>query len=65
MAGVLFGLESGMVRGPYAGRQLGQALIVYAHVRLRLQRQAIDTLGDALSAEDDDRDDPPAAAVVR
>ncbi len=38
---------------------------VYAHVRLRLQRQAIDTLGNALSRADDGSDDPPAAAVVR
>ncbi|WP_329545887.1 integrase [Streptomyces sp. NBC_01356] len=30
---------------------------VYPHLRLRLQRQAIDTLGNALG--------PPAAAVVR
>lgn len=28
LAGVLPGLGSGMVRGPYAGRQLGQALIL-------------------------------------
>ncbi|SCK13841.1 hypothetical protein YW7DRAFT_00879 [Streptomyces sp. AmelKG-E11A] len=38
---------------------------VYAHVRLRLQRQAIDTLGDALGLTDDDPNDPPAAALVR
>ncbi|MEU6263197.1 hypothetical protein [Saccharopolyspora shandongensis] len=38
---------------------------VYAHVRLRLQRQAIDTLGNALGLTDDDPDDPPAVAVVR
>ncbi|MEU2798156.1 tyrosine-type recombinase/integrase [Streptomyces sp. NPDC007117] len=40
---------------------IGVTAGVYAHVRLRLQRQAIDTLGDALGAHDD----PPAAAVVR
>ncbi|EFL43292.1 tyrosine-type recombinase/integrase [Streptomyces griseoflavus] len=45
---------------------LGHAHIgVYAHVRLRLQRQAIDTLGNSLSRADDDNDDPPTAAVVR
>ncbi|GAA1332439.1 hypothetical protein GCM10009660_06920 [Catellatospora bangladeshensis] len=38
---------------------------VYAHVRLRLQRQAIDTLNHALGPTDDDPDDPPATAVVR
>ncbi|WP_432707524.1 tyrosine-type recombinase/integrase [Nocardiopsis ansamitocini] len=45
---------------------LGHARIgVYAHVRLRLQRQAIDALGNALSPTDGDRNDPPTAAVVR
>jgi site-specific recombinase XerD len=45
---------------------LGHAHIgVYTHVRLRLQRQAIDTLGDALGLADDDPNDPPAAALVR
>ncbi|MGW8506952.1 tyrosine-type recombinase/integrase [Streptomyces sp. CLCI03] len=43
---------------------IGVTAGVYAHVRLRLQRQAIDTLGNALGAHDD-ADDPPAAAVVR
>ncbi|KUN75819.1 tyrosine-type recombinase/integrase [Streptomyces griseoruber] len=40
---------------------IGVTAGVYAHVRLRLQRQAIDTLGDALGPTDD----PPAAATVR
>lgn len=40
---------------------IGVTAGVYAHVRLRLQRQAIDTLGDALGPTDD----PPAAAAVR
>jgi hypothetical protein len=45
---------------------LGHAHIgVYAHARLRLQRQAIDTLGTALDQADDGPDDPPTAAVVR
>ncbi|MGW5586378.1 tyrosine-type recombinase/integrase [Streptomyces sp. NPDC003857] len=44
---------------------IGVTAGVYAHVRLRLQRDAIDTLGDALSQSDDDPDDPPAATVVR
>lgn len=38
---------------------------VYAHVRLRLQRQAIDTLGNALRPTGNDPDDPLATAVVR
>ncbi|UNZ16682.1 site-specific integrase [Streptomyces sp. 891-h] len=44
---------------------IGVTAGVYAHVRLRLQRQAIDTLGNAFAAQDDDPDDPPVAAVVR
>ncbi|CAL9670290.1 Tyrosine recombinase XerC [Streptomyces sp. enrichment culture] len=44
---------------------IGVTAGVYAHVRLRLQRQAIDTLGAALSPTGDDPDAPPAAAVVR
>ncbi|MEU3978177.1 hypothetical protein [Streptomyces bacillaris] len=38
---------------------------VYAHVRLRLQCRAIDTLGKALGSTDDGSEDPPAASVVR
>ncbi|MCG5218075.1 site-specific integrase [Streptosporangium sp. KLBMP 9127] len=44
---------------------IGVTAGVYAHVRLRLQRQAIETLGDALGPADDAPDGPPAAAVVR
>ncbi|PZT77540.1 MULTISPECIES: tyrosine-type recombinase/integrase [unclassified Streptomyces] len=44
---------------------IGVTASVYAHVRLRLQRQAIDTLGNALSPTDDDPDDPPTVVVVR
>ncbi|WP_166029221.1 tyrosine-type recombinase/integrase [Streptomyces chilikensis] len=43
---------------------IGVTAGVYAHVRLRLQRQAIDTLGHALGTTDDP-DDPPSTAVVR
>ncbi|MFE9454567.1 tyrosine-type recombinase/integrase [Streptomyces sp. NPDC006739] len=43
---------------------IGVTAGVYAHVRLRLQRDAIDALGHALGGQDDDPDDPPAAAVV-
>ncbi|MFI1941237.1 tyrosine-type recombinase/integrase [Streptomyces purpureus] len=44
---------------------IGVTAGVYAHVRLRLQRQAIDTLGHALDQDDDGPDALPAAAVVR
>ncbi|MEV4006917.1 tyrosine-type recombinase/integrase [Actinomadura sp. NPDC049753] len=44
---------------------IGVTAGVYAHVRLRLPRDAIDTLGHALGSQEDDLDDPPAAAVVR
>ncbi|NEB94086.1 tyrosine-type recombinase/integrase [Streptomyces bauhiniae] len=44
---------------------IGVTAGVYAHVRLRLQRQAIDTLGKALGSTADGPEDPPAAAVVR
>ncbi|MEU7403618.1 MULTISPECIES: tyrosine-type recombinase/integrase [unclassified Streptomyces] len=44
---------------------IGVTAGVYAHVRLRLQRQAIDTLGNALGQGDDAHDDPRTAAAVR
>ncbi|MGW7166403.1 tyrosine-type recombinase/integrase [Streptomyces sp. NPDC054884] len=44
---------------------IGVTAGVYAHVRLRLQRDAIDALGHALGGQEDDPDDPPAAGVVR
>ncbi|GGS04796.1 hypothetical protein GCM10010269_49690 [Streptomyces humidus] len=44
---------------------IGVTAGVYAHVRLRLQRQAIDTLDSALSPTQDGTDEPPTAAVVR
>ncbi|MFE9256292.1 tyrosine-type recombinase/integrase [Streptomyces sp. NPDC006879] len=43
---------------------IGVTAGVYAHVRLRLQRQAIDTLGNALGPTGTP-DDSPTAAVVR
>lgn len=44
---------------------IGVTAGVYAHVRIRLQHQAIDTLNDALSVEDDGPGESPAAADVR
>ncbi len=44
---------------------IGVTAGIYAHVRLRLQRQAIDTLNDALSATNNAPEDPSATAAVR
>ena len=44
---------------------IGVTAGVYAHVRLRFQRQAINTLGNVLSPTGNDPDDPPVIAVVR
>ncbi|KPC70527.1 integrase [Streptomyces sp. NRRL WC-3753] len=44
---------------------IGVTATVYAHVRLRLQRQAIDTLGAALDDGHEPDEPPPAAALVR
>ncbi|MEV7514844.1 tyrosine-type recombinase/integrase, partial [Streptomyces diastaticus] len=44
---------------------IGVTAGVYTHVRLRLQRQAIDTLDGALGPVNDNPDDPPAAAGGR
>ncbi|MEV6677858.1 integrase [Streptomyces erythrochromogenes] len=46
-------------------RHIGVTAGVYAHERLRLQRQAIDTLDDALRPTGGEPDDPSAAAVLR
>lgn len=48
---------------------IGVTATVYAHVRLRLQRDAIDLLGNALrnpaeiTGEPDDGDEPPLCGV--
>nr|WSX47676.1 hypothetical protein OG409_01015 [Streptomyces sp. NBC_00974] len=44
---------------------IGVTASVYAHVRLRLQRQAIDALSGALSSTDDSPDDPPTTTIIR
>ncbi len=54
-----------MIKELLGHAHIGVTAGVYAHVRLRLQRQAMDTLGNALSPTDNDTDDPPSAAVVR
>ncbi|MFJ4436143.1 tyrosine-type recombinase/integrase [Streptomyces sp. NPDC088923] len=59
------GVELIVIKELLGHAHIGVTATVYAHVRLRLQRHAIDTLGNALAAQDDDPDDPPTAAVVR
>jgi integrase len=44
---------------------IGVTAGVYAHVRLRLQRQAIDTLGSMLAEGEDSEEPPPSAGIVR
>lgn len=44
---------------------IGVTAGVYAHVRLRLQHQAINALGDALGRSGDTPEGPPATAAVR
>ncbi|MBV6697365.1 site-specific integrase [Kitasatospora aureofaciens] len=66
------GVELVVIKELLGHAHVGVTATVYAHVRRRLQRQAIDTLGNALrrptddTAEPDDGDDPPlCAAPVR
>ncbi|MBQ0988024.1 integrase [Streptomyces sp. F63] len=54
-----------MIKELLGHAHIGVTAGVYAHVRLRLQRQAIDTLGNTLGSADDGPENPPAAAVVR
>lgn len=59
------GVDLVVIKALLGHAHIGVTAGVYAHVRLRLQRQAIDTLGNAVRSTDGDHDDPPAAAVVR
>ncbi|KPI05075.1 integrase family protein [Actinobacteria bacterium OK006] len=66
------GVELVVIKELLGHAHIGVTATVYAHVRLRLQRQAIDLLGHALngraesSPEPDGGDDPPlCAAPVR
>ncbi|MEU6120393.1 tyrosine-type recombinase/integrase [Streptomyces sp. NPDC047123] len=59
------GIDLVVIKELLGHAHIGVTAGVYAHVRLRLQRQAIDTLGNALRPTGNDPDDPPAAAVVR
>ncbi|WP_324793731.1 tyrosine-type recombinase/integrase [Streptomyces cyaneofuscatus] len=58
------GIDLVVIKELLGHAHIGVTAGVYAHVRLRLQRQAIDTLGGILS-QTDAPDDPPTAAVVR
>lgn len=53
-----------MIKELLGHAHIGVTAGVYAHVRLRLQRQAINTLGNVLGPSDTP-DAPPNAAVVR
>jgi integrase len=63
------GVELVVIKELLGHAHIGVTATVYAHVRLRLQRQAIDLLGHALgnleqpSPEPDDGDDPPVCAA--
>ncbi|MGW1157845.1 tyrosine-type recombinase/integrase [Streptomyces sp. NPDC002513] len=66
------GVELVVIKELLGHAHIGVTATVYAHVRLRLQRQAIDLLGHALgnlngtATESDGNDDPPlGAAPVR
>jgi integrase len=63
------GVELVVIKELLGHAHIGVTATVYAHVRLRLQRQAIDLLGHALgnldqpSSEPDDGDGPPVCAA--
>ncbi|WP_236246684.1 MULTISPECIES: tyrosine-type recombinase/integrase [unclassified Streptomyces] len=66
------GVELVVIKELLGHAHIGVTATVYAHVRLRLQRDAIDTLSTALdrpvndeSTRDDDGDPPPCGATVR
>lgn len=58
------GTAPALIGRPLGHAHIGVTATVYAHVRLRLQRQAIDTLGDALR-DPESADDLPSAEPVR
>ena len=57
------GVELVVIKELLGHAHIGVTATVYAHVRLRLQRQAIDTLGVVLTSTDPDN--PSVTAVVR
>ncbi len=61
------GVELVVIKELLGHAHIGVTATVYAHVRLRLQRDAIDLLGHALrdsAGQPGDRDDPPRCAVT-
>jgi hypothetical protein len=58
------GVDLAVIKELLGHAHIGVTAGVYAHVRLRLQRQAIDTLGHALGPTDTP-DDPPTTTVAR
>ncbi|MFJ5230360.1 tyrosine-type recombinase/integrase [Kitasatospora sp. NPDC088391] len=58
------GVELVVIKELLGHAHIGVTATVYAHVRLRLQRRAIDTLGNALR-DAESPDDPPSADPVR
>ncbi|MFG2670287.1 tyrosine-type recombinase/integrase [Streptomyces sp. NPDC048445] len=64
------GVELVVIKEILGHSHIGVTATVYAHVRLRLQRDAIDALGTALSSPETtatasgDGDDPPAVAAL-
>ncbi|MFJ5139025.1 tyrosine-type recombinase/integrase [Streptomyces sp. NPDC088707] len=59
------GIDLVVIKELFGHAHIGVTAGVYAHVRLRLQRQAIETLSNTLGSADDGSEDPPAAVVVR
>ncbi|TWG03618.1 site-specific recombinase XerD [Streptomyces brevispora] len=59
------GIDLVVIKELLGHAHIGVTAGVYAHVRLRLQRQAIDTLGSVLNLSSDGPDNPPATAAVR
>jgi integrase len=63
------GVELVVIKELLGHAHIGVTATVYAHVRLRLQRDAIDLLGHALrdaaqpAARPDDGDEPPVCAA--
>lgn len=59
------GVELVVIKELLGHAHIGVTATVYAHVRLRLQRNAIDTLSTALDHDPTDDDPPLAGAIVR
>lgn len=59
------GIELVVIKELLGHAHIGVTAGVYAHVRLRLQRQAIDTLGSMLAEGENSEEPPPSAGIVR